>query len=102
MTALVTAFARPGSKEPPCPNDLRLRLEEAVERALAALDALDNDPDFEPEEDLEHDGCEPEEDNDTSDHEASFCGITFGRGEWDGIDREANSPVFVMNQLVPA
>jgi hypothetical protein len=37
---------------------LRQRLEAAVERAIAALDALDGDPDMEPE--CEDEGCDPD------------------------------------------
>lgn len=40
---------------------LRSRMSDAVDRLLAALDALDGDTDLEPEVDHEHDGREPEE-----------------------------------------
>lgn len=42
-----------------------------------------NDDDLEEvceDEGAEHDGREPEEDNDTSDYEASECGVGFGTG----------------------
>lgn len=41
--------------------ETRAELEQAIEDAIAALDRHDGDPDFEPEEDAEHDGREPED-----------------------------------------
>jgi hypothetical protein len=79
----------------------RLELEDAVERALAALDALDGDPDLEDaDSDSEHDGREPEEDDDQSDQEPSQCGIFMPACGGQGDDREATSAPFTMNQLV--
>lgn len=40
----------------------RAELEAAIEAAIALLDAIDGDPDLEPEEDAEHDGLEPDAD----------------------------------------
>lgn len=76
----------------------RAELEDAVERAIALLNALDGDEDLEPEEDAEHDGREPEEDLDTSDYEGSLCGITFGAANVCDDDREGTSPPFTMDQ----
>jgi hypothetical protein len=50
------------------------------------------------DEGAEHDGREPEEDNDTSDYEASLCGITFGVGGPSGGDGEGTSAPFTLDQ----
>lgn len=50
---------RPSPTRPGHPSR-RAVLEAAIEAAIALLDVLDPDPDLEPEEDLEHDGREPE------------------------------------------
>lgn len=50
------------------------------------------------DEGAEHDGREPEEDNDTSDLEASLCGVTFGIGAPGRYDHEANTAPFAMDQ----
>lgn len=67
----------------------RQQLEDAVERALAALDALDGDPDLE---------ADCDDDWDRSDLEASFCGVSFGWGRHDGHDGERDGPAFLMDQ----
>lgn len=50
------------------------------------------------DEGAEHDGREPEEDNDTSDYEASLCGVRFGTGRSSGLDSEATTAAFVLDQ----
>lgn len=88
---------------PPVLAARRKELEAAVERALAALDALDGDPDFEMEcedEGAEHDGREPEEDDDQSDREPSLCGVFMPTCGGQGDDLEASGASFTMNQLV--
>lgn len=63
--------------------------------------AAGNDDDAEEvceDEGAEHDGREPEEDNDTSDYEASLCGITFGVGGPSGGDGEGTSAPFTLDQ----
>jgi len=50
------------------------------------------------DEGAEHDGREPEEDNDTSDYEASLCGVTFGVGACSALDAEGTSAPFVLDQ----
>lgn len=50
------------------------------------------------DEGAEHDGREPEEDNDTSDYEASLCGIGFGVGGSSGEDGEGTSAPFTLDQ----
>lgn len=76
----------------------RKQLEDAVERALAALDALDGDPDF--EEQCEDEGAF-DGDNDTSDYEASLCGVRFGCGSPSALDAEGTGPAFLMDQRSP-
>ncbi len=73
----------------------RRELEDAVERAIALLNALDGDPDMEPS--FEDEGAF-EEDDDTSDFEASMCGVSFGTGGTLGNDREATTAPFTMDQ----
>ncbi|RHW17169.1 hypothetical protein D1610_11510 [Sphingomonas gilva] len=41
------------------PARSRAEIEQAIEQLIGLLDAIDGDPDFEPEEDAEHDGREP-------------------------------------------
>lgn len=50
------------------------------------------------DEGAEHDGREPEEDDDKSDYEASLCGISFGVGGCSGEDREGTSAPFTFDQ----
>jgi len=50
------------------------------------------------DEGSEHDGREPEEDNDASDYEASLCGIGFGIGDYTGADKEGTSAPFTLDQ----
>lgn len=50
------------------------------------------------DEGAEHDGREPEEDDDKSDFEASLCGISFGVCGCSGEDREATSAPFTFDQ----
>lgn len=80
----------------------RNALEDAVERALAALDALDGDPDFEAQCEDEGAQCDDEggeeTDLDQSDYEASLCGITFGFGTGGSTDVEGTGAPFVMDQ----
>lgn len=48
----------------PTAHFARRTIEAEIERLIAVLDALDGDPDLEPEDDIEndeHDGCEPDE-----------------------------------------
>lgn len=66
---------------------LRRRLVLLIDRLIVMLDDLDGDPD-----------AEPEEDNDTSDLEASLCGVTFGIGSPGGLDQEANTAPFKLDQ----
>lgn len=50
------------------------------------------------DEGAEHDGREPEEDDDKSDYEASLCGISFGVGSFSGEDNEGTSAPFTFDQ----
>lgn len=75
----------------------RQLLEDAVERALAALDALDGDPDFELECEDEGAQCD-DEGGDTSDYEDSLCGIRFGTGHTSGFGGEGTGAPFTMDQ----
>jgi hypothetical protein len=50
------------------------------------------------DEGAEHDGREPEEDNDTSDYEASLCGVSFGVGSCSTLDAEGTSAAFALDQ----
>lgn len=50
------------------------------------------------DEGAEHDGREPEEDNDTSDYEASLCGVSFGVGSCSALDAEGTSAAFALDQ----
>lgn len=93
MSALTHIHRRPAARKDII-SERRRELEDAVERALAALDALDGDPDFKPEEDLEHDGSEPD-----ADLEPSLCGISMPiSGVGRDYDLEATSPPFTMDQ----
>lgn len=65
MSAPATVSPKMGT--PPRPT--RAMLEASIEAAIALLDEMDGDPDLEARSD---------DDNDTSDWEASLCGITFG------------------------
>lgn len=76
----------------------RRQLEDAVERALAALDALDGDPDF--EDQCEDEGAQCEDEGSFSDYEASLCGVTFGRGDHTGLDCEITGAPFVMDHRI--
>lgn len=74
----------------------RRELEDAVERALAALDALDGDPDFEEQAEDEGGQCDDEgaieTDADWSDYEPSLCGVTFGIQHGRANDLEGTAP----------
>lgn len=77
---------------------LRARMEAAIETMIALLDEMDGDADLEPSlgasgyglrghpnitDDREYQSEDEgvfDGDNDTSDYEASLCGITFGAG----------------------
>lgn len=50
------------------------------------------------DEGAEHDGREPEEDDDTSDYEASLCGVSFGVGSCSALDAEGTSAAFALDQ----
>lgn len=84
---------------------MRRRMEEAVERLIAVLDALDGDSDAEPslgyqlpgdplDTEEEHNGCEPDTDAEPSigwsEHEA-LSGEIRGSG-WDSEDCEVTAP----------
>lgn len=64
----------------------------AVERGEYDLEEACED------EGAEHDGREPEEDNDTSDYEASLCGVSFGVGSCSALDAEGTSAAFALDQ----
>ena len=90
MTRLATRPLRLASR--------RRQLEDAVERALAALDALDGDADLEAE--CEDEGAQCDDEGSFSDYEASLCGVVFGRGDHTGLDRELTGAPFVMDHRV--
>lgn len=68
----------------------RAALEDAVERAIALLNAWDGDPDLEDGD--EDDQCDDEGaydgDNDTSDDEPSLCGIHMALSGGVGVYRD--------------
>ena len=51
------------------------------------------------DEGAEHDGREPEEDDDTSDYEASLCGVSFGVGTCSALDAEGTGAPFALDQF---
>lgn len=69
---------------------------ESQDRWIAGND--DDREDACEDEGSEHDGREPEEDNDASDYEASLCGIGFGIGDYTGADKEGTSAPFTLDQ----
>jgi len=85
---------------------MRQRMEAAIDSLLAALDALDGDPDFEPslgcvhggaaiDVEDEHDGCEPDNDAESTATELlgrRFLNSAFGDEEEDGCDAEGDDP----------
>lgn len=65
----------------------RARLEAAIEAAIAELDALDGDADFEPDEDLEDDELEPDVTDEPHDwDELEDCILDAGHGFSPGFD----------------
>lgn len=50
------------------------------------------------DEGAEHDGREPEEDDDKSDYEASLCGVSFGVGTYSALDAEGTGAPFELDQ----
>lgn len=68
--------------------DTRAALEDAVERAIAPLNAWDGEPDLEDGD--EDDQCDDEgaiEEDDDREMEASLCGVEFGYGRATDLGR---------------
>lgn len=62
----------------------RRRIEAAIDQLIAVLDALDGDPDREPDNDAEKTA--------TEEHGRGFRRSPFGDDEEDGCDAEGNDP----------
>lgn len=76
---------------------MRADLSDIIERAIAALDALDGDTDREPDEEYEHDGAEPDSDGEPSlgAPEAVMADIS-----WIGADGTIQSYRMIGSQIV--
>jgi hypothetical protein len=90
------------NRQQPSAQDIRQAAETQIERLIALLDSLDEDPDLEPSLSGYSEGMDDREGED-SDAEPSLCGVTAGPGseldlehncddEGDNSDNEA-SPV---------